>query len=80
MALPLLYLIFCQLTSWLALLARGQASKNAELRPGSGLHARRIGPAADADLPPRPGATKADLVRRASAGAKTERNRARRVA
>src|SRR6266487_609323 len=31
MALRLLYLIFCQLTSWLALLASGQASKNAEL-------------------------------------------------
>jgi putative transposase len=27
----LLYLILCQLTSWLALLARGQASKNAEI-------------------------------------------------
>jgi hypothetical protein len=31
MALRLLYLIFCQLTSWLALLAHGQTSKNAEL-------------------------------------------------
>jgi len=31
MTLRLLYLIFCQLTSWLALLARGQTSKNAEL-------------------------------------------------
>jgi len=31
MALRLLYLSFCQLTSWLTLLARGQASKNAEL-------------------------------------------------
>jgi len=31
MALQLLYLVFCQLTDWLALLARGQASKNAEI-------------------------------------------------
>src|SRR6266516_133561 len=31
MALRLLYLIFCQLTSWLTLLAHGQTSKNAEL-------------------------------------------------
>jgi len=31
MTLRLLSLIFCQLTSWLALLARGQASKNAEI-------------------------------------------------
>jgi putative transposase len=31
MALRLLYLIFCQIISWLGLLARKQASKNAEL-------------------------------------------------
>jgi putative transposase len=31
MMFKLLYLIFCQLLSWLALLARGQTSKNAEL-------------------------------------------------
>lgn len=30
-ALRLLYLIFCQLIDWLALLAGGQAAKNAEL-------------------------------------------------
>jgi putative transposase len=31
MAFRLLYLIFCQLTGWLALLAHRQASKNAEI-------------------------------------------------
>jgi putative transposase len=31
MALHLLDLIFCQLTGWVALLARGQATKNAEI-------------------------------------------------
>jgi putative transposase len=31
MTIRLLYLIFCQLLDWLGLLARGQASKNADL-------------------------------------------------
>jgi hypothetical protein len=31
MAFRLLYLVFCQLINWLAQLARGQASKNAEI-------------------------------------------------
>ena len=31
MAFRLLYLVFCQLINWLALLARRQASKNAEI-------------------------------------------------
>ena len=31
MALRLIYLIFCQITSWLGLLARKQACKNAEI-------------------------------------------------
>jgi putative transposase len=31
MALQPLYLIFCQLTGWLVLLAHGQATKNAEI-------------------------------------------------
>jgi hypothetical protein len=34
MAFSLFYLIFCQLIGWLALLARRQASKDADRSPG----------------------------------------------